>query len=272
MNSSLLVGMVRHKRSSPVIHELNYPLFMPCLDLDELDQVFTQVWGMGAGWWHWARFRRQDYLGQGSLKQAVLDKVEQLTGERFKGKVEAVIHLRYLGIYFSPVNFYYVYDKQGQWRYLLAEVSNTPWNERHCYAIPATESGQYQHDKAFHVSPFNPIQQTYQWQIKPLKKHLNIHLECHRNAKEFEATMAMKKTPLQSGNLVRHLIATPIMAVKVVIGIYWHALKLWLKGAPLYTHSGAISSEGQVNNNKQSSEQSTALNNNAKNRNDNQGA
>lgn len=237
MNSSLLVGMVRHKRREPIQHELNYPLFMPCLDLDELDSVFTKVWGIGQRWWHWARFRRADYLGEGDLKQAVFDKVEELTGERLQGKVVAVIHLRYLGIYFSPVNFYYVYDRQGEWRYLLAEVSNTPWNERHYYAIPATESGCFEHQKAFHVSPFNPIEQTYRWRIKPLDRSLNVHLECHRGSKEFEATMAMKKTPLRSNNLIRHLIATPVMAVKVLVGIYWHALKLWIKGAPIYTHT-----------------------------------
>ena len=239
MNSTLLVGMVRHKRTLPVKHSLNYPLFMPCIDLDELDQLYADVWGMGEHWWHWARFRREDYLGEGSLKQAVLDKVFELTEERFSGRVEAVIHLRYFGIYFSPVNFYYVYDNQGQWRYLLAEVSNTPWNERHYYAIPTTKSGLWQHQKAFHVSPFNPLEQRYQWRIKPLNKSLHIHLECHREQKEFEATMVMKKTPLVSANLIRHLISTPIMAVKIVVGIYWHALKLWIKGAPFYSHSNS---------------------------------
>ncbi|WP_260258747.1 DUF1365 domain-containing protein [Vibrio intestinalis] len=234
--SALLVGGVRHRRFSPVAHSLNYPLFMPCLDLDHLPQVFGQVWGMGEKWWHWARFQRKDYLGTGDLKLAVQDKVFELTGERFSGRVEAVIHLRYLGVYFSPVNFYYLYDGEQNWRYLLAEVSNTPWNERHYYAIPATESGHWQHEKAFHVSPFNPIEQRYEWKIKPLNHRLSVHLECHRDAKEFDATLMMKKHPLNSKTLIKHLIATPIMAVKVTIGIYWHAFKLWFKGAPFYSH------------------------------------
>ncbi|MBA5762572.1 DUF1365 family protein [Vibrio sp. 404] len=237
MNSSLLVGHVRHRRFSPVSHSLNYPLFMPCLDLDELEQVFEQVVGMGTRWWHWARFRREDYLGEGNLKNAVLEKVFEITGEQLcDGRVEAVIHLRYLGIYFSPVNFYYVYDQQGQWRYVLAEVSNTPWNERHYYAIPATSDGCWQHKKAFHVSPFNPLEQTYHWRLKPLRKRLNIHLECHREQCEFDATLLMRKQDLGGYSLLKKLIATPIMAVKVTIGIYWHALKLWVKGAPFYSH------------------------------------
>ncbi|WP_162046631.1 DUF1365 domain-containing protein [Vibrio taketomensis] len=237
MESCLLVGHVRHRRFTPVEHALNYSLFMPCLDLDELSEVESQVWGFGTRWWHWARFRREDYIGQGDLKSAVFDKVFELTGEKFdQGRVEAVVHLRYLGLYFSPVNFYYVYDKGGDWKYLLAEVSNTPWNERHYYAVPADSSQQWQHAKAFHVSPFNPIEQQYHWRVKPLKKTLSIHLECHRDQREFDATLAMQKQRLDSANLIKKLISTPIMAVKVTVGIYWHALKLWLKGAPFYSH------------------------------------
>lgn len=236
MSSAILVGQVRHRRFKPIDHALNYPLFMPCLDLDELEQLEKSVWGFGQRWWHWARFKRSDYLGKGELKQAVLDKLHELTQVRLSGKVEAVLHLRYLGIYFSPVNFYYIYDEQGQWRYLLAEVSNTPWNERHYYALDAQDETTWLHAKQFHVSPFNPIEQQYQWKIKPLNQQLSVHLECHKEAKVFDATLKMRKYPFNSKVLVKQLISTPAMAVKVTVGIYWHALKLWVKGAPFYSH------------------------------------
>lgn len=235
-NSGLLVGEVRHRRFTPVQHSLNYHLFMPCVDLDELSDLSQRVWGFGPRWWHWARFKRSDYLGCGDLKQAVFSKVIELGGERLEGSVKAVVHLRYFGIYFSPVNFYYVYDVQGVWRYLLAEVSNTPWNERHYYLLDAQDETSWSHTKGFHVSPFNPLEQRYQWKIKPLEQRLSVHLECHRGQKEFDATLTMKKQPLTSRVLIKNLIATPVMAVKVIIGIYWHALKLWLKGAPFYSH------------------------------------
>lgn len=235
-NCSLLTGDVRHRRFTPVKHQLKYPLFMPCIDLDNLELLSKSVWCFGTKWWHWARFKREDYLGSGCLKQSVIDKVSELTGEQVNGRVEAVVHLRYLGIYFSPVNFYYLYDEEGVWRYLLAEVSNTPWNERHYYAVPADTNSPYQHEKAFHVSPFNPVKQQYVWRHKPLNKRLFVHLECHRSNKEFDATLNMIKQPMTSKNLLKHLILTPVMAVKVVAGIYWHAFKLWCKGAPFYSH------------------------------------
>ncbi|MGR5300674.1 MULTISPECIES: DUF1365 domain-containing protein [Vibrio] len=239
MNSRLFIGNVRHRRFVPVNHELNYSLFMPAIDVDELEDLEKKVWGFGSRWWHWARFKRSDYIGEGSIKAAVQNKVEELTGIRCSGKVVAVCHLRYFGLYFSPVNFYYVYDEQGEWQYLLAEVSNTPWNECHYYAVAADENDEqygWKQDKAFHVSPFNPIDQRYHWKIKPLTDKLNIHLECHKGEKHFDATMAMKAKPLSSKSLLKCLIVTPSQTVKVMVGIYWHALKLWIKGAPFYSH------------------------------------
>ncbi|WP_237485543.1 DUF1365 domain-containing protein [Vibrio hippocampi] len=240
MQSQLMVGSVDHRRYTPTEHHLNYPLFMPAIDLDELEQLTNKVWGFGERWWHWARFRRQDYVGgEGGLKRAVQKKVEELTGEQITGRVVAVCHLRYLGIYFSPVNFYYLYDDNDQWRYLLAEVSNTPWNERHYYAISAQQGNNHQnwtHDKAFHVSPFNPLSQQYQWRLKPLTQRVFVYLACHQEEKVFDATLALKARAFTSTNLVKLLLATPVMAVKVVAGIYWHALKLWLKKVPIYDH------------------------------------
>ncbi|EIF2703745.1 MULTISPECIES: DUF1365 domain-containing protein [Vibrio] len=239
MNSRLFIGNVRHRRFTPVNHELNYSLFMPAIDVDEIDALEKKVWGFGSRWWHWARFKRSDYIGEGSVKSAVHSKIEELTGVRCTGKVIAVCHLRYLGLYFSPVNFYYVYNAEGEWKYLLAEVSNTPWNERHYYAVSADKEEEkfgWEQVKAFHVSPFNPIDQLYRWRIKPLTDKLNIHLECHKGEKHFDATMVMKAKPLSSKTLLRCLIVTPIQTVKVMVGIYWHALKLWVKGAPFYSH------------------------------------
>ncbi len=239
LNSRLFIGNVRHRRFAPMTHELNYSLFMPCIDLDEWGILKEKVWGVGDKWWHWARFRREDYLGQGPLKNAVQDKVFELTGDLVEGKVLAVIHLRYVGVYFSPVNFYYLYDLKGEWRYLLAEVSNTPWNERHYYAISAqagADGKNWRHDKAFHVSPFNPMDQQYLWKLKPLTESLMVHLECHRERKVFDGTLMMKAESFSSKNLLWLLVKTPVMAVKVVSGIYWHAFKLWIKRVPIYEH------------------------------------
>lgn len=235
LSSGLFVGEVRHRRFTPIYHEFRYPLFMVCLDLDEIETLASKVKGFSLRRFGAACFYRQDYMeGRTDTKRAVLDKIFRLTGTKVEGKVYALCHLRYLGLYFSPVNFYYVFDMLGNWTYMLAEVSNTPWLERHYYAIPATSACQ--HDKGFHVSPFNSMAQVYQWQLRPLTRRAFVHLEAHEADKVFDATLFLKKREFTSKNLLGLLLKTPMMTVKVIFLIYWQALKLWWKGAPFYPH------------------------------------
>lgn len=235
LNSGLFIGKVRHRRFTPVKHQFLYSLFMAAIDLDEVDTLAKGVAGFSRKKWGLACFYHQDYLdGRRNTKQAAQAKLQELTGEQLSGKVVALCQLRYLGLYFSPVNFYYLYDEQGEWRYLLAEVSNTPWNERHYYAVPSEQHWQQQ--KAFHVSPFNPIAQQYSWKVKPLTDKAFVHLSVARKAREFDATLVLEKRPFSSKTLSLLLAKTPIMTVKVVFLIYWQALKLWIKGAPFYSH------------------------------------
>ena len=238
-NSGLFVGSVRHRRFTPVEHGFTYPMFMPLIDLDELEALEQNVRGFSLRKWGVATFHRPDYMeGRLDTKQAVKDKIHALTGKRVEGKVLALCHLRYFGLYFSPVNFYYLYDENDQWQYILAEVSNTPWNQRHYYAIPAGK--RWENDKAFHVSPFNPVDQKYVWKLRPLDKTAFVHLETHRGEKEFDATLALTKTPFTSKELSKLIVKTPVMTGKVVAVIIWQALKREIKGGPFYSHPAQV--------------------------------
>ncbi len=239
-NSSLCEGVVRHRRYQPVSHRFSYSLFMPLLDLDELEALEKEISFFSLKKWGVASFYYKDYMeGKKDTKKAAQDKIYQLEGVRLSGKVLTLCHLRYFGLYFSPVNFYYLYDEKNTWRYLLAEVSNTPWNERHYYAIPARAS--FSHLKAFHVSPFNPLEQEYRWRLKPLEKKAFIHLNVLRKEqKEFDATLLLQRLPLSTKTLLSAMIKMPSMTIKMLVYIYWQAIKLWLKGAVFYSHSSKL--------------------------------
>jgi DUF1365 family protein len=244
LESALYQGFVRHRRFVPKKHEFRYPLFMAFIKLSELPVLADRLSLFGTGPWHWARFRRADYLGEPDtpLAESVKQQVAASTGvqrRELDGEVYFYGHLRYLGFYFSPLNLYFV-EQRGKMRYMLAEVSNTPWNERHYYAVDLDKMEP--HAKQFHVSPFNPMNQTYGWKVRPpgaaFEKSM-VHLEVtpkDAGIPVFDATMVLKRRPLNQTNLLRVLALTPAQTLRMVMGIYWQALRLYLKGNPLYRH------------------------------------
>lgn len=142
--------------------------------------------------------------------------------------------LRYFGFHFNPVNFYYCYDRAETLRWVLAEVRNTPWNERHYYAVNGQDARPT--EKAFHVSPFNPMDMVYHWRFNPPDDSLHMHIENHQEAKVFDATLALRREPLtRAGTAVAaaaHSTDDPQNRFRYLLA----ALRLWLKRVPLYNH------------------------------------
>lgn len=243
MASFLYLGQVRHRRKRPKLNAFTYPLFMPLIDLDEIEQLSSSVRFFSLNRFNWAQLKRSDYLAdmpQFCLKEAAIAKLKELTGYECHGKVQMLGQLRYLGIYFSPINCFYCYNPDGELDYLLAEVSNTPWLEKHYYAVPAKEMPQMQ-QKVFHVSPFMGLDMAYLWRFKAPANRLLLHLENHDSqGLLFDATLTMIQKPLNSRTLIKTLLRIPAMTLSVVLRIYWQALKIWLKGIPYvpYPKSG----------------------------------
>ncbi|MBK8455378.1 MAG: DUF1365 domain-containing protein [Thiofilum sp.] len=240
LNSALYSGTVGHCRYQPRLHRFKYSIFLLALDLDELDHlpdlgIWFKVSGRAL-----MSFRPDDYMQrQAQLTRAhVWEKVSELGGDNYAGKVVFLGQVRCLGVYFSPVNFYYCHDQQEELRYLVAEVSNTPWNERHYYLINA-QTQQQPIAKAFHVSPFMDLAINYHWRFSALAKTLTLQIENQREGgdKLFDATLVLQQRPLTKTQLRYEWLRIPAMTLKTVGAIYWQALKLWMKRIPYVPYS-----------------------------------
>lgn len=217
------------------------------LDLSELPQLFDGrlLWSARRPAPAW--FRRADYLGDPSvaLDQAVRNLVSTHTGKRPVGPIRVLTHLRYLGYISNPVSFYYCFDRDDhEPETILAEITNTPWRERHTYILAAedgTRCGRiyrYHLQKAFHVSPFMDMDLQYDWRFSAPSRRLVVHMEnfdVHRG-KLFDASLALKRREIDGRTLAGLLVRFPWMTAKVSAGIYWQAFCLWLKGTPFYVH------------------------------------
>lgn len=246
--SAIYEGVVTHRRRAPVAHAFRYRLFLMYLDLDELPGLFDlhPLWSARRP--APARFRRADYLGapEVDLATAVRDLVEERLGQRPQGPVRLLTNLRYFGYCVNPVSFYWCFAPDGETvEAIVAEVTNTPWGDRHAYVAPAAGNDQHvlssRHAKALHVSPFMGMEQEYSWRMSTPGAALAVAIEnAEDGAVVFDAHLALRRREISRRALGSVLVRYPAMTARVVTAIYGQALRLKLKGARWHARPEAI--------------------------------
>jgi len=237
VEAALYEGWVSHRRSAPVEHGFRYRVCMLYLDVDAPPAALDRhpLWSTRRA--APGRFRRADHLGAPDvpLGDAVRAEVARQTGRRPGGPVRLLTTPRTFGHAFNPVSFFFCFDAAGEHvERVLAEVTNTPWGERHCYVMDPAGGGA---DKAFHVSPFMGMDHRYAWRLTEPDATLRIAISSDRAGERvFDAALTLERRPLDEAALTRVLARHPLATLRTLVRIYGQALRLKLKGAPYFPH------------------------------------
>jgi DUF1365 family protein len=240
--SAIYTGTLGHHRSAPVEHRFEHRIGMLYLDLDELPDVIEQSRLWSATRRAPGRICRADLVGDPAvaLDRAVGDEVQRQTGQRPAGPIRLLTMPRTFGRCFNPLTVYYCFDAAGAHvEFVLAEITNTPWRERHCYALTPQGDDPLRATcaKAFHVSPFLPAQLTYDWSLTPPGERLAVHVAALAGERRiFDATLVLQRHTLDRRGLAVLLARWPFAALRTLTLIYGHAAGVRLRGAPHFHH------------------------------------
>ena len=211
--SELYEGTIRHRRFAVREHAFRHRIALAYFDVDAPP----------------ARFRRADHLGDPAvpLREAVHALIRERGGDPPAGAIRMLAGLRSFGVGFNPVCFYYCFGADERLECLVAEVTNTPWGERHAYVLPGTGGRA---DKALHVSPFMGMDHAYELRAGVPGETLSVHIESRREGRlAFDATLSLRRGPFSRRRLAGASLRTLVL-------IYGHAVALKLKRVPVHPH------------------------------------
>ncbi len=248
MESSLYFGTLRHRRFTPVHHEFRYGVHMAFLDIDRIPEVLSRSALSSYNRFNWTAFCERDHFGdpRRPLRERLAEDARRAGLELPGGQIFLLTNLRYLGYCFNPISLYYCMDHSAKPPVILAEVNNTFGETRNYWLssanqLPSENALHFRCQKTMHVSPFNEMGLEYDFVLTPPGERLVAHMNTLKDSKSFfDATLTLEQKPWTAANLRLALFRHPWMTAKVITAIHWEALRLFLKGAPVFTHPDRI--------------------------------
>lgn len=231
---AIYVGHVAHAR--PGKHRLRYRVFMLALDIDELPASDARLRLFSHNRLNLLALHDRDHGERNGarLRPQIETKLRQANIDWDGGRIVLLTMPRLLNYVFNPLSVYFCYRPDGELAALVHEVSNT-FGERHFYALPATPApgGKVRQscDKQFFVSPFLESKLHYEFQVTPPGEKAIVAMTVKRGSEvALTASFVGERRILTDANLLRAVVGNPLMTFKVIAGIHWEALRMWLKG------------------------------------------
>jgi len=242
MNSCLYECAVMHHRLAPKEHHFRHDIFMFYLDLDELDALAQTIRCFSRNRRNLYTFRDDDHLPSGSqpLKQRLLDYVTA-SGISLdpRGRIMLLTLPRVAGYIFNPVSIYYCFDPSGAPCCAIAEVGNT-FGEMKLFLLRPEEfheNKMFQKvtPKHFYVSPFSSLELSFDFKLRIPGENLDIRIDDRDgDEKILLSTLTGQRIGLSNPRLLWFTVKYPLVTLKVIALIHWHAFVLWLKHVPFH--------------------------------------
>ena len=241
-HSAVYCGEVVHTRESPRKHSLRYSMFYFLLDLDEVEAVTSTSRLFGWNRPAWFSFRDADH-GDGDgrdLRECLRDVLAEAGIEDAAWRFQVLCMPRVLGYVFNPISVVYCYRTGGELAAMVYEVNNT-FGERLSYVVPVSGDPKrirQRCEKALFVSPFFDMKGYYDFNLSRPQESLDIKINyCHAGERRLEVVFRGRRQAFTARALRSLALCYPAVTFKVIVGIYFEALKLWLKGIPLVQHT-----------------------------------
>ncbi|HVT35973.1 MAG TPA: DUF1365 domain-containing protein [Nevskiaceae bacterium] len=235
-DGALYPARVMHRRRVAPLYRFHYDVFYLLVDIDRLDALHARLKFFSHGRFNLLSLRDADH-GDGRGLRAWAERMLSSAGiELAGGRIRLLAMPRVLGMAFNPISLWYCEHADGSLRAVIAEVNNT-FGEKHSYLLaadgaPLPWNAALDKDKCFHVSPFFDLSGRYRFRLGEPREMLTVSIHQSRDdVSTMDATLTAMRMDLTDGAIIRQVLAMPWLMFKVLAGIHWEALKLWLRGA-----------------------------------------
>lgn len=240
--SALYTGTVVHQRFRPKPHRLRYRMAQLLIDIDELDALAGRLRLFSRNRFNVIAFHDRDYGDRsGKDLRGQIEALLRAAEIAFEGgPIRLLTMPRIMGHVFNPISTWFCHARDGRLCATVYEVTNT-FGDRHFYAIAAEADadGAIRQSciKSLYVSPFMDMDMRYDFALKPPGESVSLTVTGSDAAgKLIVASFAGKRRALSDGALLGLLLGLPLLTIRVVAGIHWEALKLWMKGIGIRRH------------------------------------
>jgi len=242
---SVYVTRVMHLRMLPKgnrKHQFRYSVFRFWLDIDQIEQTLKNLKTVGYNRFNLFGFFERDHGPRdGTPLRPWVESLLADEGVARPARIMLFCLPRVFGYEFNPLAMYCAYDEQGKLTGVVYQVRNTDGDLSPYVANVQRDGLRHGMEKTFYVSPFIDGDQRYGFTLRASDESIALRIKVDSpSGLTMIATEVGESQALTDRALLKLAILKPLLSFKIILGIYFEAVRLRLKGAPFFKHPGTM--------------------------------